>query len=169
MKKFSLLLLAGILVGCVGVAQKNQTETMNTTSSNDEVFDISMFPETEKDRVQWRIDVPQKENENDYKISLHVGKEMTVDCNNHFLGGEIIEHNLEGWGYNYYTFETKGEVASTLMGCAPNSEKRMRVEAPEKTVRYNSRMPIILYAPEGYEVEFSIWEKGEKNSAQKVS
>ncbi|MBQ0147416.1 MAG: serine protease inhibitor ecotin [Flavobacteriaceae bacterium] len=120
--------------------------------------DIKMFPKAEKEQIQKVIRLEPKENENDYMVEIMIGKNtMTDGCNNYFLIGELEEKNLEGWGYSYYEFETKGDVASTLMGCINATPKEKIVYAQPDKVRYNSSLPLVIYAPKGYEIQYRIW------------
>ena len=120
--------------------------------------DIKMFPKAEKDENQKVIRLDPKENEEDYMVEILIGKKITTDgCNNYFLSGKLEENNLDGWGYNYYNFETDGNIASTLMGCMNAKSVEKVVYASSEKVRYNSKLPIVIYAPKGYEVNYKIW------------
>ena len=120
--------------------------------------DIKMFPKVEADKEQKVIRLEPKNNEDDFMVEIMIGKKtMTDGCNNYFLMGEIKEQNLDGWGYNYYNFETKGDIASTLIGCINAKGSEKIVYAQSEKVRYNSRLPIVIYAPKGYEVNYRIW------------
>lgn len=54
--------------------------------------------------------------------------------------------------------------ASTLMACPPDSPKReefVRANAPELAgLRYNPKLPIVVYVPAGTEVRFRVWSAG---------
>lgn len=125
--------------------------------------DIKMFPKAEKEQNQKVIRLDPKENEQDYMVEIMIGKKtMTDGCNNYFLMGKLEDKNLDGWGYNYYEFETKGDIASTLMGCLNAKGVEKVVYAQSEKVRYNSRLPIVIYTPKGYEVNYRIWSASEK-------
>ncbi len=125
--------------------------------------DIKMFPKAEKEQNQKVIRLEPKEDENNYMVEILIGKKTVTDaCNNYFLIGQLEEKNLDGWGYNYYTFDTKGDVASTMKGCLTNESKEQVVYAQSQKVRYNSRLPIVIYTPKGYEVDYKIWSASEK-------
>ncbi|QTV06833.1 serine protease inhibitor ecotin [Faecalibacter bovis] len=125
--------------------------------------DIKMFPKPDKDQVQKVIRVEPRDNENDFMIEIMIGKKtMTDSCNNHFLMGKLEENNLEGWGYSYYNFTTDGNIAGTLMGCSDNKSVEKIVYSPSEKVRYNSRLPIVIYTPKGYEVNYRIWSASDK-------
>ena len=66
------------------------------------------------------------DDETNYKVQLTVGKMMEVDCNQHNLEGDFKNETLEGFGYDYYVFETNGNVASTMMACPDNIEDEFK-------------------------------------------
>ena len=54
-------------------------------------------------------------------------------------------------------------MAGTLMAVDPNAPKVARfvtLGGDPYLVRYNSRLPIVVYAPEGVEVRYRIWAAG---------
>ena len=120
--------------------------------------DIKMFPLAEEGMEQKVIRLEPKENEEDFMVEVMIGKKSKVDtCNRYFLGGNLEENNLDGWGYNYYTFSTNGMIGGTLMGCMDNKQVEKVVYAPSEKVRYNSKLPIVIYAPKDYQVDYRIW------------
>lgn len=125
---------------------------------------LKPFPEAEEGMVRHVISMEEKANEDLFKVEIIPGKVMSVDCNHHFLIGKMEEKNLQGWGYTYYEFITDGNACSTMMACVqPNEDKFVSGET--LLVRYNSRLPIVIYTPEGYEVKYRIWEAGEEKIA----
>lgn len=124
-------------------------------------FDTSVFPKPEKGFVQYVIDVPHSNIDEDAtkKIEISVGKYSQVDsCNSFFLNGELKSEELKGFGYTYYTFKTNGTIMSTSMGCLDNSSKNKFVTSKPTMVDYNGRMSIVIYAPEGYDVQYKIYK-----------
>ena len=78
------------------------------------------------------------------------------------LGNTIERRVLQGLGYTYYEVVGKGETFGTLMAPpegAPMVEQF--VTAPPLLVRYNSRLPIVVYAPTDYQVRYRIWQASE--------
>jgi len=121
--------------------------------------DVSIYPKPEKGFKQMIIEVPHSDNDSNKKIEFVIGKWMEVDtCNKHSLLGSIEEKELKGWGYGYYEFNTDGGVISTRMACLENSVTRKFVSSQPKTVRYNGKLPIVIYVPEGYDVQFKIFK-----------
>ena len=93
------------------------------------------------------------------RVEIIAGKTMQVDCNTHFLTGTFKEEVLQGWGYTYYQFHTTGNAASTRMACPPNDKPRTAfVAAPSITVPYNAKLPLVIYTPQGYHVQYRLWQ-----------
>lgn len=121
-------------------------------------IDLSIFPAPEKGYKKMVIEVPYSENDRNKKIEFAVGKWMEVDgCNAFHLSGSLEKKDLQGWGYDYYVFKTDGQVAGTMMACPDKAKRNLFVSAQPETVRYNGRMPIVIYVPEGYEAQFKIY------------
>jgi len=119
--------------------------------------ELHMYPPATGSLARHIITLPEQESENDYKIEIYVGKVMEIDCNRHWLTGDFTEQDVSGWGYPYFEFSTNGQVMSTLMGCPPNSLHDEFVHGKSELVRYNSRLPIVVYAPPEYEVRYKLW------------
>lgn len=121
--------------------------------------DISIFPKPQAGVTQWVINVPHSENDDQKKVEIYVGKTQEVDkCNNHILTGSFETKPLEGWGYEYLVFTTNGNIMATQMGCMDNTKAAKFIMAQPQVMRYNGRLPIIVYAPEGYEVKYKIYK-----------
>ena len=120
---------------------------------------ISMFPQAKEGYVRYAIEVLKTENDYDHKIELLIGKNRLVDCNHQSYYGNIDEVTLEGWGYHYLEVKKIEEGATTMMACSqPKVEKFVSIYDPKKTLRrYNSRLPIVVYVPKGFEVRYRIW------------
>lgn len=120
-----------------------------------------IFPAPEKGYKKMIIEVPHSENDKNKKIEFSIGKWMEVDgCNSFSLQGTLEKKDLEGWGYNYYIFKTNGQVVSTQMAC-PGPNRNLFVTAQPEMVRYNGKLPIVVYVPEGYDVQFKIFKAEE--------
>lgn len=131
------------------------------TSPADE---LKAFPAAEKDQVRHVITLPAQKGEENYKVELLAGKMMTIDCNIHRMGGALEQRTATGWGYNYYVLEGFGPGMSTLMGCPEDSRREAFVPIAEQMlVRYNSRLPLVVYAPKDAEIRYRIWTAGEEH------
>ena len=148
--KFSKVILA-VLMMIVGINISAQKKT--------EKFDklqIDMFPKAKEGFKQVYIQLPIAKNEKDLKVEFFVGIEKMLDCNNHFLIGKINIQDLQGWGYNYYEVESKGETGGTLMACADQKLTKKFVSLQPEIVRYSSKLPLVFYIPKDMEVRYRI-------------
>jgi ecotin len=120
--------------------------------------DLAAFPKPEAGQKQHVIQLPEAEDEWAIKVELIVGKTEMIDCNNHFYGGGLEERIAEGWGYNYYVLPELGAGASTLMGCPDNTKREAFVRSNVETiVRYNSKLPLVVYTPDDVELRYRLW------------
>ncbi len=127
--------------------------------------ELKAFPQAADGMKRFVILLPDKERgeEDDFRVEIIVGREMLTDGVNRVrLGNAIEPRALEGWGYTYYEVTGPSEVISTLMAPPEGTPKRKAfVMAAPLQVRYNSRLPIVVYAPRGYEVRYRIWSASE--------
>jgi len=123
---------------------------------------ISMFPKAKKGFERHIIKVPATDNDYNNRVELLIGKMMLVDCNQHSLAGKLENITLKGWGYKYIEVSDIREGISTMMAC--NKEKTEKFitlrTTKDKLRRYNSRLPIVIYLPEGYQVRYRVWSAG---------
>src|SRR5690606_29812935 len=107
------------------------------------------------------VRLPVERDETGLRVGVVVGRRMWVDCNRHLLPARIEERTAEGWGYAYYVVTVTGRPSSTMMACPTNARTRQFVRAPdEPLVRYNSRLPLVIFAPADIEVRYRIWRAG---------
>ncbi|HEX8914314.1 MAG TPA: ecotin family protein [Humisphaera sp.] len=114
------------------------------------------YPPAEAGMVRYAILLPKRDREDDVKVELIVGKKTTVDsANGAAYGGQIETVNIEGWGFTRYVVKDLGGVMQTLRGGGHPEERFVKVQSI--LVRYNSRVPIAVYVPEGAEVQYRLW------------
>lgn len=142
--------------------KKNISKPQVTSVQKMDKTDLSMFPSAKAGFKRSIIQVPEQENEMDYKIEFYVGKDMEVDCNQHNMMGKIEEKDLQGWGYSYYEVDSKGETVSTLMACLNYKNTVKFISLQSILARYNSKLPIVIYHPENLEVRYRIWKADAK-------
>ena len=122
---------------------------------------MKAFPPAGKGVVRYVVQLPEQEDESAFRVQLIAGKTMQVDAvNRYVLGGRVVEETIEGWGYPRYIVSQLGPVAGTLIGVDPNAAKVTRFVAlggEPYFIRYNSRLPIVVYAPEGIEIRYRVW------------
>ena len=121
--------------------------------------DVAPYPEAEKGFTRQVIHLPAQEDESAFKLEVLAGKQLLVDCNRQRLGGRLEEKDLKGWGYPYYRLEKVSGPASTLMACPDQNKTKafVPVIGDGFLLRYNSKLPVVVYVPEGVEVRYRIW------------
>ncbi|WP_410209801.1 serine protease inhibitor ecotin [Aquirhabdus sp.] len=162
MKSLAVVLLSILSTACAvhaTSAQPQDATTINTSSINPESLkNLAPFPKAQEGFQRYVIHVPATGNDDNYQVELIAGKTAKVDCNRHGLNGNIAEKDLSGWGYTYYEFTTQGQMVSTMMACPHQPETEKFVTGATKLVRYNSRLPIVVFVPNGYELKYRLWK-----------
>ena len=129
---------------------------------------LHAFPEAESGMTRHVIQLPQAEQEQLLKLELIPGKTLEVDCNRQFFGGSLEAKDLQGWGYSYYVLSSVKGPASTLMACPPDQAKKnafVQVNTDLGLVRYNSKLPVVVYTPDDIELQYRIW-RGDEHTIQ---
>jgi ecotin len=125
---------------------------------------MKAFPPAEKGMVRYVLQLPKQDNESISKVELIVGKTVQVDeKNRYFFGGNIEKETIKGWGYPRYIVSKIGPMAGTLMAVnqdAPKVARFITLGGEPYIIRYNSRLPIVVYVPEDVEVRYRIWTTG---------
>ena len=137
---------------------------LSVSTANAEHPQLKAFPAAKEGMERFVIVLPHKERgeEDAFKVELIVGKEMLTDGVNLVrLANTIEARPLEGWGYTYYEVTGSSEALSTRMA-PPEGAPQVKkfVTAAPLHIAYNSRLPIVVYAPTGYEVQYRIWKAG---------
>ena len=120
-----------------------------------------LFPVAGKGMSKFVIEVPHStiEEDNTKKVEIIVGKYTQTDkCNNHFMVGQLEKKDLKGYGYNYYEYKGDGSIAGTMKGCLDSGTMSKFVSAQPTLVDYNGRLPIVVYVPEGFDVQYRIYK-----------
>jgi ecotin len=130
---------------------------------------LKAFPPAGEGVVRYVLQLPKQADESDYRVELIVGKLVQVDAlNRYFFGGRIAAETIKGWGFTRYVVSDLGPMGGTLMAIDPNMPKVERfitLGGDPYLIRYNSRLPVVVYVPEGSEVRYRIWSAGAEEKA----
>lgn len=124
-----------------------------------------MKPEEGQERHVVRLPVLEGAKEKERKVEIVISKVEKLDpANRYFYGGEIVEKTVKGWGYPYFELSKVGPLAGTLIGVPPGTpkvERKILVNGGLGLIRYNSKLPIVVYTPKGFDVEVLVWSAGD--------
>lgn len=119
------------------------------------------YAPAEAGQVRHVLHLPAHADESTLKVELIAGKTVETDSVNiNFFGGKIEETTIQGWGFPRYTV-TIGQMAGTLMAPPtdqPKMKKFVAIGGQPCLIRYNSRLPVVVYAPQDVEVRYRIWK-----------
>jgi ecotin len=122
---------------------------------------MKAFPPADKGMVRYVLQLPKQDDESAFKVELIVGKTVLLDeVNKYFFGGKIEVETIKGWGFPRYTVSKLGPMAGTRIAVHPDTPKVNRfitLGGEPFLIRYNSRLPIVVYVPEGVEVRYRVW------------
>lgn len=124
--------------------------------------DLKAFPPAKAGIKRFVIVLPHKERgkEDALRVELIPGKMMETDgVNLYSLTATLQQKNLEGWAYSFYEL-ADGPVKMTAMKPGPTPVIKF-VQGPSLHTNYISRLPIVIYAPAGYEIRYRIWRADE--------
>jgi ecotin len=128
--------------------------------------ELKAFPSAEKGQVRYVWHPPKLANENDAKVELIAGKIIETDGVNFYsLNGVVETVPIKGWGYDRYVVNSDGGIIRTLMGIPPDTprvNKFINIGKTSTLVRYTSRLPVVVYAPEGFIVKFRVWRPSDQ-------
>jgi ecotin len=126
--------------------------------------DVAMFPAAKPGFKQVVIRLPEIKGE--ATVEIVARKTAMVDAvNRHSFGGKMKECNLDGWGYNYFEMEVSPHCMSTRMAGSPEDMQPRPVAVPVhgegfSGLRYNHRLPLVIYVPTDVEVSYRVWTPG---------
>lgn len=127
----------------------------------EERVELNAFPVVQNGMKRYVIVLEQKDpaEENELKVEIIPGRVMKTDGVNVIrLGTHIDTYTIEGWGYTYHKVVGQDVAISTLMAVPEDNDKKDNfVTGKSLLVRYNSRLPIVVYAPNNYEIRYRIW------------
>jgi ecotin len=140
-----------------------------TATAADPANTLNAFPPPDAGMVRHVLQLPVQTDEAAFKVELLVGKTVETDAaNRYFFAGRIESESIKGWGYTRYLVPKLGPMAGTLMAVDPSVPKVSRfitLAGEPYLVRYNSRLPIVIYVPDGVEVRYRLWRGDAESKA----
>lgn len=122
---------------------------------------LKAFPPADEGMTRHVLMLPPQEQEDSLRVELKIGKTVKTDGENrYFFGGNLKTVNIEGWGFDRHLLAEIGPMAGTMMAVSPDTPKVERfitLGGEPQLLRYNSRLPIVVYVPGGVEVRYRIW------------
>lgn len=123
---------------------------------------LKAFPSAEAGMVRYVLNLDPQLDESTFKVELIIGKTVEVDAaNSYFFSGQIEAVAVEGWGFTRYVVRDLGPMGGTLMApdpLAPKIGRFIPLAGEPLLLRYNSRLPMVIYVPDGAEVRYRIWK-----------
>lgn len=125
---------------------------------------LKAFGPAKEGMIRYVLQLAAQEDESLLRVEIIVGKMVKLDeQNRYFFGGKIEDEVVMGWGFTQYRVKELGPLGGTLMAVDPNVPKVNRfitLGGDHYLIRYNSRLPIVVYVPEGVEVRYRVWKAG---------
>lgn len=119
------------------------------------------YPKAGAGKVRHVILLPEvaEEEAEHLKVEIVAGRTIDTDGVNRVrFGGELREKDIPGWGFSFFEVDALPGPLSTRIAPAPGTPTVKRfVAGPSVLVRYNSRLPIVVYTPAGVEVRSRVW------------
>lgn len=129
---------------------------------------LKAYPRAEKGMVRHVVQLPKQDDEKLFQVELIAGQTVKLDPVNHYsFTGKFEVKDVEGWGFPRYDLKELGPMMGTLIGVDPSVPKVDRfvtLGGGPYLIRYNSRLPIVVYAPEGVTVQYRIWRADAKTT-----
>ncbi|MDS6632373.1 serine protease inhibitor ecotin [Klebsiella michiganensis] len=126
---------------------------------------IAPFPKAEQGMKRQVIQLPQQQDESALKVELMIGtRRWKSTATATALAVQLESKTLEGWGYDYYVFDKVTSPVSTMMACPDGKKEKQFVMAglgDAGMLRYNSKLPIVVYTPANIDVKYRIWRADE--------
>jgi len=123
---------------------------------------LKAYPQAQQGMKRCVLYLAEQENEYDFRVEIQVGKTIETDpFNRFFFEGELKEETIQGWGFPKYIVPNLGPMAGTLIGVdrsTPKVKRFITLGGEPKLLRYNSKLPLVVYVPKDAEVRTRIWK-----------
>lgn len=125
---------------------------------------LKAYPEAEEGMVRYVLFLEPREDESRFQVELIVGKVVETDGVNRVgFGSQVETKTVKGWGYSMYVAPKDAfeNMFSTLIGVPadqPKVKQFVTLGGGPMLLRYNSKLPVVVYVPAGGEVRYRVWE-----------
>lgn len=127
------------------------------------------YPEAEADQQRFVINLPSERSrleQNNLQVQVIVGRHVEGDDGHRYVySGDIQEREIQGWGYNYWVASLEDPIATRSNPSAKPKDGFIPLH-DSPVIRYNSKLPIVVYAPHDAEVRYKIWADEEGRRAR---
>lgn len=122
------------------------------------------FPPPAEGMVRYILELPKLDDELSVRVELMVGRTIQVEEQNRYAyAGRLVQEPLDGWPYPCFVVRELGPLAATREEPHPGAGRVSRFVSlgdEPYLIRYNSRLPILIYVPQGAEVRYRLWNAG---------
>lgn len=144
-----------MLLGVIGMA------LCSASAETEAERNLKAFPAADEGMTRHVLMLAPEPQEDSLRVELKIGKTVRTDeANRYFFVGNLQELTIEGWGFTRHVLAKLGPMAGTLMAADPDAPKVDRfitLGGEPQLLRYNSRLPLVVYVPAGVEVRYRIW------------
>lgn len=139
-----------------------------TNADQPQTDDLKPYPAAEAGFTRMVFRLPTLPDETKHKVEILIGKTLPVDCNVTRFSGDLEHHVAQGWGFPFYLLPKAMGPIATRMACPPDEplhDEFVLVLGDGYLLPYNSKLPVVTYAPEGFSVRYRIWNAAEETGS----
>ncbi|AWF79400.1 ecotin [Microbulbifer sp. A4B17] len=131
---------------------------------------LDAFPGEVDGKLRHVINLPKVVDESRFRVELIPGKSQIAACNLQSFSAPLRKEILPGWGYPFYVLSDLTPTTDTQKVCAQASETRrfITVRGDGLMLPYNSRLPLVIYLPQGVQLKYRVW-RADKNFSEAKS
>ncbi len=147
-----------------GGEEKSVSTSGNGTLATEEALENAKYYPDKAGFIKHMLFLPELEpNEEINRNAEIILCRMTEDhTKNISLKGKTETGILEGYGFEYWVFIPERKPESGKNEAVLNSSAGETSGEAKRMVAYNSRLPVVVYTPEGFGVNYKIWETNGK-------
>jgi len=134
-------------------------------------YGMKPYPPAEEGYKRMVIHLQALTDEDANRLEIIIGKTIKVDCNRQWFIGHLSEEIVKGWGFPYFILKSVKGPASTLMACPPDQKEQeafVQVQTDKDLLRYNSKLPVVVYVPNDFDVHYRIWTAKEESGVAEM-